>query len=141
MQVIYSLLLVGVLCITACGNAGSANAQQTEQKSTRKDLGVDEFAKKLVEDPAAQLVDVRTPGEYEEGHLANATNIDINANDFAAKLSKLDKTKPVFVYCKSGRRSSSAAEQMSGMGFLQVYTLNEGITGWTGKGNAVMKAK
>ena len=89
-----------------------------------------DFKKKLDQAGNAQLVDVRTPGEYAEGHLQNAVNIDWNSDDFAAQAEKLDRSKPVFVYCLAGSRSSSAAESFRNMGFKEVYDLKGGIMKW-----------
>ena len=71
-------------------------------------LSVDEFEKKYAEMPTAQLVDVRTTGEYGGGHLPKAQNIDYRSADFTQKIQSLDKTKPVFVYCLAGGRSAEA---------------------------------
>ena len=62
--------------------------------------------------------------------MPNAKNIDWNGNDFQVQVSQLDKSKPVFVYCLSGGRSSSAAKQMRESGFKQVYELSGGIMKW-----------
>ena len=95
-----------------------------------KRLDPQNFDKKLKESKEAVLIDVRTPGEYAQGHLADAVCIDVNASDFKSRVSKLDKTKPVFVYCKGGARSNTAANIMTGMGFNEIYDLNGGIVGW-----------
>lgn len=88
-----------------------------------------DFNKKLQATPGATLIDVRTPEEYAQGHLVNAMNIDWNGDDFAAQAAKLDKETPVFVYCRSGGRSSAAAESLRGIGFT-VYDMQGGITKW-----------
>lgn len=95
------------------------------------DLETDEFAKMLTEDGTAQLVDVRTPEEYLEGHLAGAINIDWNADGFLDKAqSLLDASRPVMVYCRSGKRSASAAAKLDKAGF-KTYNLLGGYLGWT----------
>jgi thioredoxin len=81
-----------------------------------------------VKDP--QLIDVRTPDEYNGGHLINAVNIDWNGNDFDKLTAKLDKSKPVFVYCLSGGRSSAAAAAMRSSGFKEVIEMEGGIMKW-----------
>jgi thioredoxin 1 len=77
-----------------------------------------------------QIVDVRTPEEYQNGFIADAKNINVYNADFKTQISKLDKTKPVFVYCKAGRRSEDAAAKFISLGFTQVYDLKGGMTGW-----------
>jgi thioredoxin len=75
---------------------------------------------------------VRTPDEFSKGHLANAHNYDWNGNEFEKQIAPLDKLKPIFVYCLSGGRSSSAANKMRSEGFTQVYEMNGGIMKWRG---------
>lgn len=87
------------------------------------------FEQKMKEE-GVQLIDVRTPSEYAEGHLANAVNININDSDFKAKIEMLDKTKPILVYCKSGGRSGRACSQLKEMGFITIIDLDGGITDW-----------
>ncbi len=94
-------------------------------------LSTDEFQKKYSETDNAQLLDVRTAGEFGGGHLTKALNIDYRSPDFIQKLNTLDKTKPVFVYCLSGGRSKAAAEVLKQNGFSSVYELQGGYLKWT----------
>ncbi len=101
------------------------------------DLKTDAFAKMLSEDGTVQLVDVRTPEEYAEGHLSGALDIDWKADGFLDKAqSLLDASRPVLVYCRSGKRSASAAAELGKAGF-QVYNLLGGYLGWTEAGMPV----
>ena len=100
------------------------------QAQTVNKLDTQNFDKKLKEAKDPVLIDVRTPGEYAQGHLANAISMDIYSNDFKSRASKLDKSKPVFVYCKAGSRSDSAADVLSDLGFKEIYDLNGGIISW-----------
>lgn len=77
-----------------------------------------------------QLVDVRTPEEYSVSHLKNAQNICVTDDDFQKQVGVLDKSKPVYVYCRSGKRSARAAKILKEMGFTQVYDLEGGIMEW-----------
>lgn len=88
-----------------------------------------------------QIIDVRTPEEFAEGHLANAVNIDWSSNNFTSESQKLDKTKPVMVYCLSGGRSSQAADFLRKNGFTKIYELNHGILGWKGEHFPVVQAE
>jgi thioredoxin len=94
------------------------------------------FAGKLKSMPNPQLLDVRMPSEFAGEHLDNASNVNWNGDDFAAKASKLDKSKPVFVYCKIGGRSNQAAQKLSEMGFTKIYDLQGGIVKWAADGFA-----
>ncbi|MEO8934591.1 MAG: rhodanese-like domain-containing protein, partial [Xanthomarina sp.] len=78
-----------------------------------------------------QLIDVRTPEEFNDGAIKNAQNIDFYSDTFEQDILKLDKTKPVILYCKSGRRSAACAEKLVAAGFIKVYDLQGGITQWT----------
>lgn len=91
------------------------------------------YSEKLASSEKPQLIDVRTPEEYAVEHLENATNINWNGSDFTTKVEKLDKSKPVFVYCKVGGRSSQAANKLSELGFKEIYNLDGGIMKWQGK--------
>ena len=75
-------------------------------------------------------LDVRTPGEYEEGHIENATFLNIKSKDFEDELEKLDKNKKYFVYCRSGVRSNKGANLMKKHGFKEVYNIVGGIEKW-----------
>lgn len=77
-----------------------------------------------------QLIDVRTPEEFSEKHIAGATNININDAGFDKKLNALDKSKPVYVYCLAGGRSKKAADIAATNGFKEVYNLEYGINSW-----------
>jgi thioredoxin len=95
-------------------------------------LDVESFSAKIAEQPQALLLDVRTAGEFGGGHLPKATNIDFRSEGFAKEIDKLDKSKPVLIYCLSGGRSAQAAELMRAKGF-QVTELKGGYLKWTTK--------
>ena len=86
-----------------------------------------------------QLIDVRTPEEFEEGHLENSRNMNYYDDDFKQQLSVLDKNQKVYVYCKKGGRSANAAELLSEMGFTEIYDLEGGIDNWKDKGLKTVK--
>jgi len=115
------IVLFFLIILTGCGKA---------QNNGNSNLSATEFSKKLNQTKDAQLVDVRTPGEFRNGHLKNAMNIDWNADDFAEKAKALDKDKPVFLYCMSGPRSTAAAAKLQKMGFKNVYEMQGGMMKW-----------
>jgi rhodanese-related sulfurtransferase len=81
---------------------------------------------------AYELIDVRTPSEVASGYLKSTQLfIDINSNDFKQKMNGLDKEKTYIVYCRSGGRSSSAANYMIQNGFKHVYNLSNGLMNWS----------
>ena len=92
------------------------------------------FKKEIAATPNAQILDVRTPEEYASEHLQNAQNVNWLSADFVANTSKYDKSKPVFVYCKSGGRSHKAAEKLAELGFSNIIELEGGILKWDAAG-------
>jgi rhodanese-related sulfurtransferase len=77
-----------------------------------------------------QLVDVRTPKEYDEIRISNSQNIDFQSPTFDEDISKLDKEKPVILYCRSGARSAKCAKKLKDAGFEKIYDLQGGISKW-----------
>ncbi|MEX6687183.1 DUF953 domain-containing protein [Danxiaibacter flavus] len=99
-------------------------------QAQNKGLSVDEFQQELSR-PSVQLLDVRTAGEYQNGHLANALQADWNNQEqFMDRIQYLDKSKPVLVYCASGVRSAKAADWMKANGFSSVQNMDGGIVAW-----------
>lgn len=88
----------------------------------------------LMEMEDVQLVDVRTAKEREEGFIKNSQNIDFNSPTFEEDILKLDKSKPVLLYCQSGGRSSKCAKKLKDAGFVKIYDLKGGITQWKFEG-------
>ena len=80
-----------------------------------------------------QLVDVRTPMEYGQGHIDDAVNFNVNDEGFLSQIETLDKNKPVYLYCKMGGRSNRAAELLKSKGFSQIYDYTGGYTDWSSK--------
>lgn len=103
-----------------------------------QNLNVNEFEQGMTQNEAV-IIDVRTPMEYNEGHIKNSKLIDISDRDFENQLEKLDKSKTYYVYCRSGGRSSSASQIMIEKGFTKVYNLQGGMIAWTGAKKAVEK--
>ena len=90
--------------------------------------------KEILEIEGIQLVDVRTPGEYKQGHLPNALNIDFLDPNFEVNIQQLDKTKAVIVYCQRGSRSAKCASQLIVNGFVKIYDLDRGFSKWKSRG-------
>ena len=86
-----------------------------------------------------QLIDVRTPEEYSDGHIENSQNIDFKSPTFGEDILVLDKSKPVIVYCKSGKRSGNSSKILMKAGFVKVYDLEGGILEWKEKGLEVVQ--
>lgn len=95
-----------------------------------KNLAADDFEKGIAA-KEVQVLDVRTAGEYNSGHIKNSFLADWRQQEeFKNRAQHLDKTRPVYVYCLSGGRSSAAAAWLQQQGFSTVYNLEGGITAW-----------
>lgn len=87
----------------------------------------------LIQD-SIQLVDVRTLKEFKEGYIEGAQNIDFFSPTFDSDIKKLDQTKPVILYCRSGKRSAKSSKKLLKAGFSEVYDLGGGIIRWKEEG-------
>jgi rhodanese-related sulfurtransferase len=96
-------------------------------------LDASKFAVKIAESDVVVL-DVRTPEEFNSGHITNAINIDIYNDYFISDISALDKSKSYAVYCRSGKRSVDASSEMDLIGFNTTYNLTGGIIEWVDSG-------
>ncbi len=114
-----------IFSITYCNGQTSKNIKLMDAVS---------FSKKIQATSDAQILDVRTPEEYAAGHLIQAQNVNWLSADFISNTLKYDKSKPVFIYCKSGRRSHLAAEKLSELGFETIVEMEGGIIDWDAKG-------
>ena len=85
------------------------------------------------------ILDIRTPGEFQSGHLAKSIPIDFYSPTFADKLNLLDKTKTYLVYCRTGNRSTKSLQLFKKLKFQKVYHMTSGISDWKSKGFAVVK--
>ena len=112
----------------------------THKEDKFKNLTSKQF-EELIKDPSIQLVDVRTVAEYTEGHIPGSLNITLKDEEgFPLAIDELlDKGKPVAVYCRSGRRSRTAAELLIKKGFQKVYNLDKGILNWMEEGREINK--
>ena len=100
-------------------------------------LNVDDFEKQLIITKSEQLIDVCTKKEFEERHIHKAKNIDFRSPDFRNEIEKLDKTKPILLYCLSGVRSKLTARICRKAGFESIYELDSGLKGWSKAGRTV----
>lgn len=124
-KIILSVTLVLSFLVAACQQSVNNG------KSVNEKVSIEQFEKLLVEKSNALILDVRTPEEFAAGHVKGAVNLNIYDAGFKDGLAKLDKAKPVLVYCKAGSRSSDAANQMKEMGFGEVYNFGGGMLAWS----------
>jgi len=118
-------LLITFLCLSSQAFAAVANiTAQDAQTIIAKNSGNPDFV----------ILDIRTPPEFSQGHIAGAVSIDYYDPQFKAKLAQLDKTKTYLLYCRSGNRSEKALKILEDLGFTNIYHLQHGILEWQAKG-------
>jgi len=120
-------VLFSIITISSCHNNSSQKQATSEIFETISKV---DFEKKMKEKVDHILVDVRTPSEFEAGTIGNAKNINWHDANFVFEISKLDKTKPVFIFCQKGGRSGAALNKMKKLDFKEVYDLGVGYRGW-----------
>jgi len=108
----------------------SCSTNQAQNQS----VTVSEFEKQLIATKGEQLIDVRTPQEFERYRIPSAKNISVGSRDFRKEIEKLDKSKPVLIYCLSGNRSKTALSIFREAGFKTIYELDRGINDWSRAG-------
>jgi phage shock protein E len=104
-----------------------------------KKVTVDEAQKLIVSDPKVVVLDVRTPEEFKEGHIAGAKNIDFNGDDFEKQIAGLDKNKTYVVHCAAGGRSAQACKIIEKVQLPSTYHMYEGFRAWEKAGKPVEK--
>jgi phage shock protein E len=113
------LALAAALTLTGC--AGSDGAAPDDASAAASSVALLEPAEALQEiRTGTTVIDVRTPAEYADGHLAGARNIDLSADTFTDEVSELDRDAAYVVYCRTGARSAEAAARMADLGFTDV---------------------
>lgn len=117
---------------------GSATFAQSAQKDSINVLSVEQFEKKASKKNTL-IVDVRTPEEVFEGHLAESLNINFLGENFAQEIDVLNKKTTYLIYCRTGVKSRKAADLMKKAGFKHVYMLDGGITAWKDAGKPIEK--
>ncbi len=93
-------------------------------------ISAHDFDEMIRIDKSSIIIDVRTPEEFNKGHLRNSLNVNWLDENFDENLNIFSKDLPVMVYCLSGGRSSKANERIKSLGFKNVYELDGGILEW-----------
>lgn len=106
----------------------------------QESLSAEEFKAKIAL-PDVQLVDIRTPKEYALGYIEKSQNIDFYNPEFVQTITKLNKEKPIAIYCKSGERTKDALKALENEGFKMIYTLNGGLIMWEKQGYTLIMPK
>jgi phage shock protein E len=142
------VLTLGLLSMGLVGCSSSSDSAKVAPENVTSPSGVDassssirlvtaDDAEKLATDPSISVIDVRTPAEFAEGHLAGARLMDFRSAEFPQQLGTLDPNGRYLIYCRSGNRSGEAVGLMKELGFTDVADLDGGIVAWTGAGKPV----
>ena len=135
--------IAAALTLTACGGGGDAepvaeavaeSAAESAGDSPSFGLATAERAAALADDPSITVIDVRTPEEYDEGHIEGATLIDFYSDTFVDEIATLDRDQEYLIYCRSGNRSGQAFAIMADLGFTAVHDLDGGVIAWDAAG-------
>jgi rhodanese-related sulfurtransferase len=139
-HIVYVLFAVFVLAYTQdCIGQHSIKSKGGPIIKTLEPRLAFEFIKKNRRNPNFVVLDIRTPQEFQDGHIEDAVNIDYRSPTFGADLDRLDKTKTYFVYCRIGRRSGEAIGIMIQKGFTSIYRTPGDIVAWTAAGLPLVK--
>jgi rhodanese-related sulfurtransferase len=125
------------LAVAAIASVGLLAGCSSSNEATKKVDPV-EFSE-VIAQPGVIILDVRTPEEFNAGHIANAININMADSNFSSEVSKLDKNATVAVYCRSANRSAVATKEMAELGFTDMYDMQGGIIDWEAAGGPVVQ--
>lgn len=117
--------------------AGPDTSVVVEQPAAPERVGAEMFAN-VVATPGIQIIDVRTPEEFAQGHIEGAINYNVEGPEFAAQIAGLDPAGTYAVYCRSGNRSVVAVDYMASQGINGIFELETGIIGWEEAGLPVV---
>jgi len=135
MRKIVMLFCLSVLTLGICGCGSAQTSEVTEGKdpamATFQRVNSDEAAKMMAAEQGYLIVDVRTAGEYADGHIPNAINIPNESIHTTPPKELPDKAQKIFVYCRSGARSQQAAQKLANMGYTNIVEMG-GIKDWHG---------
>jgi len=127
---IFFTLILSIFAVSACQTASTETASNVPTNAAQneiKQISVEQ-AKNVVDAKDVQFIDVRTSGEYTGGHAPKAINFPLDALE--KDLAKLDKDRPVYVICQTGRRSQKGAEILQKAGFNDIYNIQGGTSAW-----------
>ena len=125
------LIFLATFSLTACTGAAQKESTRNESSSVSYTIvSASEFKTALEKEENAQLIDVRTAGEFAAGSINGAKNYDFLNGTFQEKMATLDKTKPVYVFCAVGGRSGKASTLLKKNGFTKIIDLKGGYNAW-----------
>jgi len=136
--VVYSLTQPSLPIQSQTHSSTSTTLAGVGQQLVYKTISVSDARAMIQSSSNLMLVDVRTPGEYAQGHLKGAINIPLS--DLPVRIGGLEQNRPILVYCQTGSRSAQASSILVKAGFTQVYNLDGGMTAWINSGYPTVNA-
>jgi len=130
-----SIASLALLTLTA---PGQAPATASPKAAPHKDVTADEAQKVIETTKDLVIIDVRTPEEFKDGHIAGAKNVSLLDADFDQKIKEY-QGKPILLHCASGSRSARALTKMGDLRVPEIYHMNGGIKAWQSAGKGVVK--
>lgn len=135
-------LILSVFAFASCEQSPPSEAPTPSEEEAPEpvtDVTPEEAAELLEEKSDITVLDVRTPEEYAEGHIADAVNMDFKDSKFGENIKELDKEETYLLHCRSGSRSAQALTQLKTLGLEKIYHLTSGMIGWEEAGLPVEK--
>ncbi len=135
--------IVGIFHIYSVAHSESNPTKGDLQTQVIKNISVDEafvLIQKNEDNSHLVILDVRTPEEFNNGHIENAINLDFYSETFKDNLDKLDKNKTYITHCEAGGRSRKTLKIMEDLGFIEAYDMKGGIAEWEKKGLPTVKS-
>ncbi len=135
MKIKYFLLLSIVFGISFVACSNTEHKKDIDNKKvnvtpTKKEINSVKAYDLIKKDPSIIILDVRTPREFNQGHVKGAININVVNQDFAQKIKKLSRDKTYLVYCRTHNRSSVAVKYMLKNDFKNIFQMVDGFSGW-----------
>ncbi len=129
------ILIIGLFMNSSCEQKEAENSATESmvlpvQETKIENIKAMEAAKMLEKNPDMMVLDIRTPGEFNSGHIPTSINIDYKAENFELEIKKLDRSKPYLMHCRSGRRSTAALDTFRKHRFDHIIHIDDGILGW-----------
>ena len=129
------ILIIGLFMNSSCEQKEAENSATESmvlpvQGTKIENIKAMEAAKMLEKNPDMMVLDIRTPEEFNSGHIPASINIDYKAENFELEIKKLDRSKPYLMHCRSGRRSTAALVTFRKHGFDHIIHIDDGILGW-----------
>lgn len=126
--------IAGLTTLSACSKADTATARPVAEMQTHDmkitHVNASQARELMTERPKLIILDVRTPGEFAQGHIDGAINIDFKNENFATSLADLDASQDYLIHCRSGGRSTKSLAVFKRAGFSHIIHMDGGMIGW-----------